>query len=348
MFNLKERHIVVVLVLIAVIFLMFLSTRTPICIREGLHTFQYSKVNKDDSNNSEIKSIFKLEKNKNTSDSIEKIEPNNILDNKNKLNKTNNFKIIDETEKQVSNPIVLSKNQIKEYGIDDPKNLEGSFNLEEETVNKIDNTDLSDVENSSIILNEDEHKIPQIDNNSKFKESYNKINIKPTSKSSTNKQEYAVNVSSQNYNLQHNNNNIHENQFNVINDKRSKVSDSNNMVDPVVDDLDNKSKVSDSNNMVDPVVDVLDNKLNEINVPDDCHECGIPVGYSNFEYNAFGLLRDEIPSVKKVRNNKPNLNDDKCYTLRSAIVNLNKGGYIDNNNVESSWNDTFKESCGNW
>ncbi len=102
--------------------------------------------------------------------------------------------------------------------------------------------------------------------------------------------------------------------------------------------------------MVEPVVDVLDNKLNEnnTNVPDNCHECGIPVGYSDFEYNAFGLLRDDILSVKKVQNNKPNLNDDKCYTLRSAIVDLNKGGYIDNNNVESSWNDTFKESCGNW
>ena len=45
MFNLKEKHIVVVLILIGVVFLLFLSTRSPLCVREGLNTFNYSRVN---------------------------------------------------------------------------------------------------------------------------------------------------------------------------------------------------------------------------------------------------------------------------------------------------------------
>ena len=54
MFNLKERHIVVVLILIGVLFLLFLSTRSPICVREGLDTFKYSRINDDNSSNVEL------------------------------------------------------------------------------------------------------------------------------------------------------------------------------------------------------------------------------------------------------------------------------------------------------
>ena len=35
MLNLTEKHVVVVIVLIAIIFLLFLSTRTPTCAKEG-------------------------------------------------------------------------------------------------------------------------------------------------------------------------------------------------------------------------------------------------------------------------------------------------------------------------
>ena len=48
MFNLTEKHIVVVIVLISVIFLLFLSTRTPMCIKEGFRGKNfYSEVNND-------------------------------------------------------------------------------------------------------------------------------------------------------------------------------------------------------------------------------------------------------------------------------------------------------------
>ena len=42
------------------------------------------------------------------------------------------------------------------------------------------------------------------------------------------------------------------------------------------------------------------------------------------------------------------MDENKCSTLKSAILDLNKTGYIENNNVEKSWNGTFKEICGKW
>ena len=33
----------------------------------------------------------------------------------------------------------------------------------------------------------------------------------------------------------------------------------------------------------------------------------------------------------------------KIINIVNVVLDLNKGGYIDNNNVESSWNNTFKE-----
>ena len=48
MLNLTEKHVVVVLVLIAIIFLLFLSTRTPICNKETFNGLNhYSQENND-------------------------------------------------------------------------------------------------------------------------------------------------------------------------------------------------------------------------------------------------------------------------------------------------------------
>merc|ERR1711907_396317 len=102
MFNLKERHIVVVLVLIAVIFLLFLSTRTPMCITEGLNLNEYN-------------SMYKVE-NHNLDDSI--INDFSYSNNNLSFNETETSKIIEESEKEVK-PIVLSKNQMKEYHMND-------------------------------------------------------------------------------------------------------------------------------------------------------------------------------------------------------------------------------------
>ena len=117
MFNLKERHIVVVLVLIAVIFLLFLSTRTPMCITEGLSLNEYN-------------SMYKVE-NKNLEDSI---VSNTYYSNDNaSFNKIDSSKVTEKYKKEVK-PIVLSKNQIQEYQMKNADVLEDKFNLKQEKV----------------------------------------------------------------------------------------------------------------------------------------------------------------------------------------------------------------------
>ena len=311
MFNLKERHIVVVLVLIAVIFLLFLSTRTPMCITEGLNLNEYN-------------SMYKVE-NHNLNDST--ISDSTYENNHTTFNQIESSKIIEDSEKEVK-PIVLSKNQMNEYQMNDAEILEDKHNLNNEKVEPNEDKDLNKIESKTILLNKNQHKLKKRKNNPKFKESYNKNNLTPTSSASLDSDEYIEDVESDNYNLNHSNTYIHENQYNLISSKYSEVLDTSNMVQEVND--------------------VLDNKLKEIQ-SNEYHEESIPMGYSNYDFNAFGLLREEIPSVKKVNyNKKSNLDDAKCSTLRSAVLDLNKSGFINNNKVESSWNDTFKETCGNW
>jgi len=311
MFNLKERHIVVVLVLIAVIFILFLSTRTPMCITEGLNLNEYN-------------SMYKVE-NHNLNDSI--INNSSYSNNNASFNEMESSKIIEDSEKEVK-PIVLSKNQMNEYQMNDAEILEDKHNLKNEQVEPNKEKDLNKIESKTILLNKKQHKLKKRKNNPKFKESYNKNNLTPTSSASFESDEHVEDVESGNYNLNHSNTYIHENQYNLISSKYSEVLDTSNMV----------SEVND----------VLDNKLKEIQ-SNEYHEESIPMGYSNYDFNAFGLLREEIPSFKKINNNKKsNLDNAKCSTFRSAVLDLNKSGFIKNNKVESSWNDTFKESCGNW
>ena len=311
MFNLKERHIVVVLVLIAVIFLLFLSTRTPMCITEGLNLNEYN-------------SMYKVE-NHNLNDSI--INDSSYSNNNGSVNDIETSKIIDDSEKEVK-PIVLSKNQIHEYTMGEAEVLEGKHNLKHEDVKSNEVKDLNKIKSNTILLTKKQHKLKKREKNPNFKDSYNKVNVTPTSSASNDDQEYIEDAESDNYDLNHSNTYIHENQYNLIGNKYSEISDSSNMISEV------------NNN--------LDNKLKEIQTS-VYHEESVPMGYSNYDFNAFGLLREEIPSVKKINyESSNNLDNAKCSTLRSAVLDLNKSGFITNNKVESSWNDTFKETCGNW
>ena len=311
MFNLKERHIVVVLVLIAVIFLLFLSTRTPMCITEGLNLNEYN-------------SMYKVE-NHNLNDSI--INDSSYSNNNGLVNDIETSKIIDESEKEVK-PIVLSKNQIHEYTMDEAEVLEEKYNLKHENIKSNEVKNLNKIKNNTVLLTKKQHKLKKIEKNPKFKDSYNKVNVTPTLSASNDDKEYIEDAESDNYDLNHSNTYIHENQYNLIENKYSEISDNDNMI----------SEVNDN----------LDNKLKEIQTS-EYHEESVPMGYSNYDFNAFGLLREEIPSVKKINyKSNNNLDKAKCSTLRSAVLDLNKSGFITNNKVESSWNDTFKETCGNW
>ena len=60
----------------------------------------------------------------------------------------------------------------------------------------------------------------------------------------------------------------------------------------------------------------------------------------------YGLLQKETKSYQKniVTNYE---NERRCSTLKNAILNLNRTGYLKSDLVEKSWNDTFKSDCGN-
>jgi len=59
----------------------------------------------------------------------------------------------------------------------------------------------------------------------------------------------------------------------------------------------------------------------------------------------YGLLQNETKSYKKI--NVTNYeNEKRCSTLKNAILNLNRTGYLKSDLVEKSWNATFKPECG--
>ena len=157
--------------------------------------------------------------------------------------------------------------------------LEEKHNLKHEDVKSNEVKDLNKIKNNTVLLTKNQHKLKKrYLKNKKFKDSYNKVNVTPTSSASNDDKEYIEDADSDNYDLNHSNTYIHENQYNLIENKYSEISDSSNMI----------SEVNDN----------LDNKLKEIQTS-EYHEESVPMGYSNYDFNAFGLLREEIPSVKK-------------------------------------------------
>ena len=109
----------------------------------------------------------------------------------------------------------------------------------------------------------------------------------------------------------------------------------------------NESEVTTSNeNSSEPPQNILNEK--PFNYKNKCSD--IPEGNSlNVNYSPFGLNNDQYYTYPSIESNeKDYLEEGKCSLFRDAILNLNKSGIIDNNNVESSWNNTFKDTCGNW
>ena len=132
MFNLRERHIVVVLVLIAVIFLLFLSTRTPMCVTEGYSFNDYN-------------SIFKIEQHNSDDLNIQDSE----YDSSNRLLNQNENSIIQDEEKEVK-PIVLSKNQMHEYKMNEADVLEDKFDLKQEKITGNKKKDLNKIKSKTV------------------------------------------------------------------------------------------------------------------------------------------------------------------------------------------------------
>jgi hypothetical protein len=254
MLNLTEKHVVVVLVLIAIIFLLFLSTRTPICNKETFNGLNhYSQENND---------LYMS--NKKISDITDIIESNK------------------------ENPLLLTKS--------DMADLKGSYDLN-------NNSSVVDIFTNSY----------EADINNKIPE-YANLTEEDTSNTETSKTDTS-------------NIDVEDNMLNeVIQPKKDD--------EPVLND----KPFDYANNCSDNVVMEEDHIL----------DGDAPIGHdTNFNYSPFGLLEDDMKSFIPIKNN-PKLDDSKCVVLRDALLDLNKTGYIENNRVESSWNNTFKDTCGNW
>ena len=332
MFNLKEKHIVVPLVLISVIFLLFLSTRSPTCIKEGLtnvgvcNNDQLSEVIgndtklvllplEDDVLESNIIKLEKKEKKvKKVSSSDVSVKPESsqyesAYNNKNKMlsldkeseslkmNGKNNMSKIE--YKNNANPILLTKKKIKEF-----KNI---YDMEKTSIleKKLNNND-SDIPVMSKSL-----KSSRQGSAYNFKDTYNESSPKPNT-------EY-ISVSEKKY-------------FNLNSDEND--MEKSNIIKEVINSMDNKLNNSGL---------LYNNNTDDISTGCD-REDSVLVGFDNRD-NIYGLLRSDIhANISTGMSNK--LEDSKCNTLRGAIKELSNNGHL--NNSKTSWNDTFKETCGEW
>lgn len=248
MLNLTEKHVVVVIVLIAIIFLLFLSTRTPICAKEGFTgKNNYAELNND------------LFINEGSNAPVD-------FTNNDTIKQNNNDK-----------PLLLTKS--------DMFDLKGAYKTDTE-----------------IEINE-------------FDSSYDE--------------------------------NLHNKKatYASISEELDEIIE--NKIDDIIEKKITLVKKEES-------VEILDDKplLNDkpFDYENNCSEeiPEVPEGRDiSYNFSPFGLIREQIKSFD-LENNIVKLDEDKCSILRGAVLNLNKTGVIKNNNVESSWNNTFKDTCGNW
>ena len=304
MLNLTEKHVVVVIVLIAVIFLLFLSTRTPICTRESFienNLKSNSILCGDDSAN--------LERNYQSDNEIKSSQSNKKLKKKSKLENT---KIIQQYKEnnysEVNNDLFMDKNEHTPINIDNDKNIKHDKN-KPLLLTKSDMKDLKGLYDSEVSVNDanDEVLINEFDN------SYENLHYKKIT--------YAT---------------ISENEI-------------DESIETKIEDVSNKITLSENDNLS-PLLDdtpLLNDK--PFNYGNNCSDdVDVPEGRDvTYNFSPFGLLREQSKSFYQ-EHNKRQLDEDKCSVLRDAVLDLNKTGVIKNNNVEDSWNNTFKDTCGNW
>ena len=120
----------------------------------------------------------------------------------------------------------------------------------------------------------------------------------------------------------------------------------------IINDLENTNEIT-LNEASDNLENTNEIALNEAN--DDLQVDEIPlknrkscdrdIKGNDKEDLVYGLLQNETKSYKKI--NVTNYeNEKKCSTLKNAILNLNRTGYLKSDLVEKSWNATFKPECG--
>lgn len=136
----------------------------------------------------------------------------------------------------------------------------------------------------------------------------------------------------------------------IVNDLENTNNDALNETS---DNLENTNEIALNEGNYDLQVDneVASNKLsNELQQDNSFNNiynksCDREIKGNDKEDLVYGLLQNETKSYKKI--NVTNYeNEKKCSTLKNAILNLNRTGYLKSDLVEKSWNDTFKPECG--
>ena len=237
-------------------------------------------------------------------------------------------------------PKILSKKQIKNTVNDQNiiiNNLNNETKLNETHINK---------SNSDKNLDKINLKEPNLDETNIQKDSLDKEidgfvkidnygNIDLSFSDNISNVPISYNYNNQNLSKLNNYKNI-ENQYTIINqDKISneKLDESKSI--NISEDDEELDNISNSKN--------IDNSINHANLSKNCY---IQVGGNDNQDLVYGLQQNEIKSFKK-----PDItsyeNEKKCSTLKNAVLNLNRTGYLKSDLVEKSWNETFKHECGN-
>ena len=331
----------ILLVMMGVFMIFFISTRKPkelfkICDQKILKKKKKLKIKPFDktlSNDSNIsKSFLSKEKIKNSvNDQNIIINKLNNLDNYTTNNKlTSNKTNLDQDnsdEPNFDNQTSTNKSTFNETNLD--QNNSNDINLDNQTSTNKYNFNKTNLDENNLDEDNLDNEIDgfvKINNYGNLDLSFpenNITNIPPS-----------YNYNNQNLSKLNNYRNI-ENEYTIINqdkisDEKLDESKSSNISDD--EELDN---ISNSKN--------IDNTFNNANLSKNCY---IQVGGNDNQDLVYGLQQNEMKSFKK--NDITNYeNEKKCSTLKNAVLNLNRTGYLKSDLVEKSWNETFKPECGN-
>ena len=308
----------ILLVIIGVCLIFFISTRKQkelfnLC---NIETKKKDKKNKK-KNKKKLKKVKSFDKDLSNNSNISKL----FLSKKEIKNTVNDQNIILNDLNNLNNTISNNSNL-------NQSNLDNS-NLNESNLNQLslDNSDLNNSNLNNFNLNNSNLDNSNLDNSDLESnidgflklDNYGSINSLISDSNS-------VNVSNS-YN--YNNQNLSKlNNYNNIQNEYSVFSNVNK---------DSNKKILSSN---------LKNTFDITNIDKSEKNCDKEIEGNDKEDLVYGLLQNETKSYKKI--NITNFeNEKKCSTLKNAILNLNRTGYLRSDLVEKSWNDTFKHECGN-
>ena len=219
----------------------------------------------------------------------------------------------------------LSKEQIKNTVNDQNIIIKKLNNLDNET--KSNETKSNETDSNENNLDDEIDGFVKIDNYGNIDLSFSDNNITnvPTS----------YNYNNQDLSKLNNYRNL-ENEYTIIsydkinNEKLEESKSSEDVISENDEELDNSKKN-------------IDTSFDNANLSKNCY---IQVGGNDNQDLVYGLQQNEIKSFKK-----PDItsyeNEKKCTTLKNAVLNLNRTGYLKSDLVEKSWNETFKPECGN-